>query len=162
MEMKVSHTVTFRTIVPTASQSGFRNDDAVFGRCTFETTLSDPFHDTCSEQSLPTCTATPNVVLSEIIPELRWQWKGVYALVGGAAADQGSAQMLERKREGPWQWSGQQGLKEEAGGRVTVVSQQSRHTGVSVHTWVTHIKAETLPVLLNACVQGTAVTAKAD
>lgn len=43
---------------------------------------------------------TLDVVLSEVVPELRWQRQTVYALVGGAAADHSPAQVLEGEREG--------------------------------------------------------------
>lgn len=91
------------------------------------------------------------MVLSEIVPELRWQRQAVYASVGGAAADHCPAQVLEGEREVPWQRSGKEWLKEEAGGWVAVVPEQSRHTWITVHTRVTHIKAETLAVLFNTC-----------
>lgn len=44
---------------------------------------------------------TLNVVLSEVVPELRWKRQGVYALVGGAATDHSPAQVLQGEREGP-------------------------------------------------------------
>lgn len=103
-----------------------------------------------------------DVVLSQVVPELRRQRKAFHALVGGAAADQRPAQVLEGEREGSRQRAGEERLKEEARGRVTVVSQQPRHAAVLVHARVVHVKAESLVVLLDACVQGAAVAAKAD
>lgn len=45
---------------------------------------------------------TLNVVLSEVVPELRRQQQVIYALVGGVATDHSPAQVLEGEREGPW------------------------------------------------------------
>lgn len=103
-----------------------------------------------------------DVVLSQVVPELRRQRQTLHTLVGGAAADQRPAQVLQGEREGSGQRTGKQRLKEEACGRVAVVSQKSRHTAVLVHARVVHVKAETLVVLLNARVQGAAVATKAD
>lgn len=105
---------------------------------------------------------TLDVVLSEVLPELRGQRQVVHALVRGAAADQSPAQVLQGEGEGPRQRPGKQGLEEEAGGGVAVVPQQTRHAGVMVHARVAHVKAETLAVLLDACVQGAAVAPEAD
>lgn len=103
-----------------------------------------------------------DVVLSQVVPELRRQRETLHTLVGGAATDQGPAQVLEGEGEGARQRTGKERLEEEARGRVTVVSQQSRHTAVLVHARVVHVKAETLVVLLNARVQGATVATKAD
>lgn len=103
-----------------------------------------------------------DVVLSQVVPELRRQRQTFHPLVGGAAADQRPAQVLQGEREGPRQGAAQERLEEEACGRVTVVSQKARHTAVLVHARVVHVKAETLVVLLNAGVQGAAVATKAD
>lgn len=103
-----------------------------------------------------------DVVLSQVVPELRRQRQTFYTLVGGAAADQRPAQVLKGEREGSRKRTGKERLKEEACGRVTVVSQKSCHTAILVHARVVHVKAETLVVLLNARVQGAAVATKAD
>lgn len=66
---------------------------------------------------------TLDVVLAEEVPELVGQHQVVYALVGDVATDHSPAKVLQGEREGPWKWPGKEGLKEEAGGRVTVVSQ---------------------------------------
>lgn len=102
------------------------------------------------------------MVLSEVVPELRRQRQAVDAPVGGAATDHSPAQVLEGEREGSRQRAGEERLKEEAASRVAVVSEQSCHAGVPVHARVAHVKAETLVVLLDACVQRAAVAAKAD
>lgn len=103
-----------------------------------------------------------DVILTQIVPELRRQRQTVDTPVGGAAADQRPAQVLKGEREGSGQRTGQERLKEEACGRVAVVSQKSRHTAVLVHARVVHVEAKTLVVLLDARVQGAAVAAKAD
>lgn len=103
-----------------------------------------------------------DVVLSQVVPELRRQRQTFHALVGGAAADQRPAQVLKGEREGSRQRTGKERLKEEACGRVAVVSQKARHAAILVHARVVHVKAETLVVLLNARVQGAAVATKAD
>lgn len=121
-----------------------------------------PWFEVCFGLSHSAGPVTLNVVLSEVVPELRRQQQAVYALVGGVATDHSPAQVLEGEREGPRQRPGKEGLEEEAGGRVTVVPQQSCHTGIPVHAWVAHIKAETLVVLLDACMQGAAVASEAN
>lgn len=103
-----------------------------------------------------------DVVLSQVVPELRRQRKTFHTLVGGAATDQGPAQVLEGEGEGARQGTGQERLEEEACGRVAVVSQQSCHAAILVHARVVHVKAETLVVLLDARVQGATVATEAD
>lgn len=103
-----------------------------------------------------------DVVLPQVVPELRRQRQTFYALVGGAAADQRPAQVLQGEREGSGQRAGQERLEEQARGWVAVVPQKSRHTAVLVHARVVHVEAEALVVLLDAGVQGAAVAAKAD
>lgn len=44
---------------------------------------------------------TFDVILSKVVPELRWQWQAVYSLVGSAATYHSPAQVLEGEREGP-------------------------------------------------------------
>lgn len=105
---------------------------------------------------------TLEVVLSEEVPELRRQRQLVDALIRGAATHHRPAQVLQGEGEVPGQGPGEQGLKEEAGGGVTVVFEQPRHAGVPVHAGVASIEAETLVALLDARMQRAAVAAEAD
>lgn len=43
---------------------------------------------------------TPDMVLSEEGPELRWQRQAIYALIGGVGTDHSPAKVLEGEREG--------------------------------------------------------------
>lgn len=58
------------------------------------------FISSCFGVSISTGPITLDVVLSEVVPELRRQRQAVYALVGGAAADHSPAQVLEGEGEG--------------------------------------------------------------
>ncbi|TNN73214.1 hypothetical protein EYF80_016545 [Liparis tanakae] len=89
-----------------------------------------------------------------------WNGKHVNAIVGGAAADDRSADVLQGEGLCAVDGVGQQGLEEHAGVGILVVFQQARHRGSVEHTRVVHVKAKIVVPLFDACVQRAAVAAE--
>lgn len=82
------------------------------------------------------------VVFFQVLFQSIWNGKHVNAIIGGAAAYDRSADVLQAERLCAVDRVGEERLEEHAGVGVLVVLQQSRHCGGVEDTGVVHVKAE--------------------
>lgn len=89
------------------------------------------------------------MVFFQVLFQSIWNGKHINAIVGGTAAYDRSADVLQAEGLCAVDGIGQQGLEEHAGVGVLVVLQQSRNCGSVEDAGVVHIKAKIVVPLFN-------------
>lgn len=88
--------------------------------------------------------------------------QGTDAIVRGAAANDGTTDVLEAERPSAMDGVREKWLEEHARVGVLVMLQQARDRGCMENTWVMHVEAEVVVPLLDAGVQRAPVAPEAD